>query len=99
MTDDFNEGDKQCNELFLVLFGLFYRVFSSYNICGLQFQATPHLGMISFLPVYFLPSRGHIFILVLWLVGKIDFKNAEIWIQTQDFDSGESSSESKPELL
>lgn len=46
--------------------------------------------MISVLPVFFPPSRGHIFILVLWLVGKIDFKNAEIWIQTQDFaDSGE----------
>lgn len=56
--------------------------------------------MISVSPLYFPPSRGHIFILVLWLVGKVDFKNAEIWIQTQDFaDSGERSSKSKPELL
>lgn len=32
MTDDFNEGDKYYNELFLVFFGLFYMVFPTYNI-------------------------------------------------------------------
>lgn len=31
MTDDFNEADKYYNELFLVLFGLVYVVFSTYN--------------------------------------------------------------------